>query len=348
MNTSYNQINFLVCVTCITYNHAPYIEDAMNGFCMQQTTFPFVAVIIDDASTDGEQKVIKSYLQTHFDMQNACRWETEDAYYIQTQHIENENCTFVVVLLKYNFFQIRKAKLPLFSKWRNAAKYIAICEGDDYWTKPDKLQQQIDLLETDKYGLVYTQASIYHENIQKMDGIWGKIANAENILFESSPIPTLTACFRKDLYLNYLSSRKNAPKWVLGDVPLWLFFINNSKIHFISQVTGVYRSLDESTSHSNDFYKRVHFVNGAYVCRQYYAEKYFDKKMARKVALVRIKHLQNLSFQFDKPLKLPLFRDMLKNRIFNVKLLILTILSNYSWGRHIVIKQRSLRVRKSL
>ena len=62
------QMDFLVCARCFTYNHAPYIEDAMNGFCMQQTHFPYVCVIVDDASTDGESEVIKNYLQTHFDL----------------------------------------------------------------------------------------------------------------------------------------------------------------------------------------------------------------------------------------------------------------------------------------
>jgi len=79
----------LVCIRCITYNHAPYIEDAMNGFCMQQTTFPYVAVIIDDASTDGEPEVIKAYLDKHFDMQHAHIWENNDAHFMEAQHKEN-------------------------------------------------------------------------------------------------------------------------------------------------------------------------------------------------------------------------------------------------------------------
>ena len=63
-------IDFLVCVRSYTYNHAPYIEDAMNGFSMQQTNFPFVCVIVDDASTDGEPEVIMNYLNCHFDLDN--------------------------------------------------------------------------------------------------------------------------------------------------------------------------------------------------------------------------------------------------------------------------------------
>ena len=63
-----NRPNFLVKVKCITFNHSKFITDAMNGFCMQQTDFPFVCCIVDDASTDGEQQVIKEYLQQNFDL----------------------------------------------------------------------------------------------------------------------------------------------------------------------------------------------------------------------------------------------------------------------------------------
>ena len=58
-------------ITCATYNHASYIEDAMNGFCMQKTNFPFLAIIFDDASTDSEADVIRKYLNDHFEMSHA-------------------------------------------------------------------------------------------------------------------------------------------------------------------------------------------------------------------------------------------------------------------------------------
>ena len=63
-----DQITYMVNVKCMTYNHASFIEDTLNGFTMQETTFPFVCTIMDDASTDGEQDVIKEYLQEHFDL----------------------------------------------------------------------------------------------------------------------------------------------------------------------------------------------------------------------------------------------------------------------------------------
>src|SRR5574344_1607600 len=66
-NMEKNINNFLVCVRCFTFNHSKYITDTLNGFTMQQTNFPFVCCVVDDASTDGEQDVIKKYVNTHFD-----------------------------------------------------------------------------------------------------------------------------------------------------------------------------------------------------------------------------------------------------------------------------------------
>ena len=234
-------MDFLVYVSCPTYNHAPYIEDAMNGFCMQRTTFPFVVVVIDDASTDGEQEVIKSYLQTHFDMQNACRRETEDAYFIQARHTENENCTFVVVLLKYNFYQIEKSKSPLVSKWSNAAKYIALCEGDDYWTNPDKLQRQVDFLESHPdYSMCFHDADIRAEKGRERYDVFGKLENRDYTGIENMvkwSVPTHSILCRNEVF----KTRPYNPKFTMGDNVLILHCSRNGKIRCIAEKMGVYR-----------------------------------------------------------------------------------------------------------
>ena len=75
---------------------------------MQQTNFPFVAVVIDDASTDGEQELIKAYVDEHFDNSEESgyeQWETEEAYWLFARHKENENCHIVAVLLKKNLWR---------------------------------------------------------------------------------------------------------------------------------------------------------------------------------------------------------------------------------------------------
>ena len=92
---------YQVFVKCLTYNQASFIENTMNGFCMQETTFPFVCAIVDDASTDGEQGVIKKYLQEHFEMDDKTvvrNEETEDYCLTFAQHRKNKNCYFAVLL----------------------------------------------------------------------------------------------------------------------------------------------------------------------------------------------------------------------------------------------------------
>ena len=79
---------FIVCVRCITFNHANYIEDAMNGFTMQETNFPYVCTILDDASTDGEQEVIKKYLQEHFDLEDKSVVRNEETYITAHDQLE--------------------------------------------------------------------------------------------------------------------------------------------------------------------------------------------------------------------------------------------------------------------
>ena len=144
-------INCSVCVECMTYNQAAYIKDTLDGFCMQQTTFPFVCIIMDDASTDGEQEVILQYLREHFDLEdNRVVREEKTENYVMTfaQHKDNKNCFFAVFFLKYNHYREEIRKEPYYSEWRDAAKYIAMCEGDDYWTLPSKLQRQYSYLES--------------------------------------------------------------------------------------------------------------------------------------------------------------------------------------------------------
>ena len=336
----------LVAIQCMTYNHAPYIEDAMNGFCMQQTDFPFVAIIVDDASTDGEPDVIKRYLDQHFDMLNARQWETDEAHFIEAQHLENKSCWFAVVFLKYNFWQTKKQKDPLFEDWNNPAKYIALCEGDDYWTDSAKLQRQVDFLENNEnIGLAYTIAQVYNEKSKTVIGTWGKETNLNCVLFEQSPIPTLSVLMRSGLYHRFRGILRGDPKWPLGDVPLWIHFIVFSKIHFLPITTGVYRLLEESESHSCDFYKRTNFISRAFLCRQYYANKFVNEQTTKKVALIRIQNLLHQSFLYNKRLNLPLIKNMIESRILNPKIFVLIILSKFRLGRKVVNTQRNLRVK---
>ena len=154
--------HFKVSVWCNTYNQAFYIKDTMDGFCMQQTSFPFVCLIMDDASTDGEPEVIKQYLNDHFDTE----WtkETEDYHLTLARHQENKNCYFAVYLLKYNHYSIKKPRLKYYRELTDEIDYVALCEGDDYWTDAHKLQKQADALDANP------QATLVYTNFQAIDG----------------------------------------------------------------------------------------------------------------------------------------------------------------------------------
>lgn len=138
----------LVYVECMTYNQSNYIEDALRGFVMQRTDFPFVCMIMDDASTDGEQEIIKSFLKQEFDLSTMDRAEDEEAETIIAKHNTNDNCTFVICLLKENHLSTKLDKEHLLCKWRDLSKYTALCEGDDYWIDSNKLQKQVNFLES--------------------------------------------------------------------------------------------------------------------------------------------------------------------------------------------------------
>lgn len=141
---------YMVATRCYTFNHAPYIEQTLKGFAMQETTFPVVYCIVDDASTDGEQRVLREWADKNLSMCEksvSCIRKEEYGEVMVSHYKENKNVIFVIILLKENHYKQKKSKLQYVSEWLNNSKYHALCEGDDYWTDPYKLQIQVSFLE---------------------------------------------------------------------------------------------------------------------------------------------------------------------------------------------------------
>ena len=281
-STNKNSINYLVCVRCMTYNHAPYIVDAMNGFCMQQTSFPFVCIIIDDASTDGEQEVIRNYLQEHFDLEDKSvvrNEETEDFILTFARNKTNHCCYFAVYFLKYNHYCIKKTKAPYIQEWYRSIKYIALCEGDDYWINQDKLQKQVDFLEThQEYGLIYTDYDEQHDikgtytKAMINNGKRPKILSFEEHLIHKSYIAPMSWLFRKefrDLILNY-----KGPKYTDGSFILALEIFLHTKVYYYNESMCVYRVHAGSATNQVNSYARFIYARGVYDTQMYYLEKY--------------------------------------------------------------------------
>lgn len=110
----------VVSICCITYNHEPYIEDALEGFLIQETDFPFEILIHDDASTDRTADIIREYEAKYPRL-------IKPIYQTENQYSQGKRAS--VILLP-------NAK----------GEFIALCEGDDYWVAPEKLQTQVGLM----------------------------------------------------------------------------------------------------------------------------------------------------------------------------------------------------------
>lgn len=122
LNQYKSDATVMVTIRCMTYNHEPYIRQCLEGFVMQQTNFHFEAIVHDDASTDGTAAIIREYAEKYPDIIKPI-YETENQY---SKH---------------------DGSLDRIMDAHMRGKYIALCEGDDYWTDPLKLQKQVDLLE---------------------------------------------------------------------------------------------------------------------------------------------------------------------------------------------------------
>ena len=270
--------NPLVLVRCFTYNQSAYINDALNGFVMQQTNFPFVVLVVDDASTDGEQEVIRKYMMEEFDLSDtsvAYEKETEYAYIQYAQHKSNKNCFMVAMFLKENHYSQKKPKYPYLSEWRDNVKYEALCEGDDYWIDPLKLQKQVDFLEKNPdCGLVYGRAIEFLQDKGKVGNlVGGKATSFEDIFFNGNPVPTLTACYRVKI-VNEYRERMQLPKFAMGDLPMWLYMSKHYSIHFIDEVLGVYRVLKNSASCRMSYDARLQFIQSSFDVRQFFCDYY--------------------------------------------------------------------------
>lgn len=266
MHKNIDIINFEVCTFCITYNQSKYIQDAMNGFCIQKTTFPYVCCILDDASADGEPEVIRQYLKEHFDLEDKSvvrKEDTEDYVFTFAQHKTNRNCYFAVFLLKYNHHKI-KSKKQYISEWQSNAKYFAICEGDDYWIDSLKLQKQFDYMEShSRCSYLFTDRYIDFIRL----GIRKEIRYKKNVYTKQDVlrgfIPGVqTVFFRKEI----LDDEKfNKVRGVNGDRLYAYFACFHGEIHCLHEITAVYRATGEgvSTSISQDvLYK--HLVDDIY------------------------------------------------------------------------------------
>ena len=205
----------LVSICCITYNHGKYISKTLDGFLMQKTTFTFEILIHDDASTDETQAIIENYKQK------------STIKFVTTYQNVNQYSQGKRFLNRYNFERAR-------------GKYIALCEGDDYWTDPYKLQKQVDFLEANpEYILCFTNTRTVDENNQILRPKVIESCTKDTFDHSDMPLfaPTLTRVFR-NLHISEMPLPQNTPG---GDTYMLVWQSKFGKIKYIDEVTSSYR-----------------------------------------------------------------------------------------------------------
>ncbi len=241
----------LVCTNTLTYNHEPYIKECLEGILMQKTTFPVQILIHEDASTDKTADVLKEYQSKYPNLIKV---------FFQHDNIYNLPCE---EQLK------RRAE---FTSWE-IGKYVALCEGDDYWIDPLKLQKQVNFMEDNpEYGVCHTgYLYVFGKRFGKNRSV-ERDDCLKDLLEATSYIGTLTALYRKDIYdtLPHYFIEKNYP---FGDLPLWIEFASVSKIKYLPEITAKYRVLLNSASHDEDIEKEIEFYKLSVDCRLFYSEK---------------------------------------------------------------------------
>lgn len=214
----------LVSVCVQTYNHERYIEACLEGILMQQTTFPFEIILGEDESSDGTREICKAYAQKHPDKIKLFLRSRKDVIFINGRPTG-----------RYNFIENLKA---------STGKYIALCEGDDYWTDPLKLQKQIEFLEPNRdYVGVFHNTGFIDERKEGTEIIpWRTFAReifeAKDTIRHLSLFHTSSYCFRN---MEYDYSLLNNSNIISGDMLLLGIISKYGKFKLLNEIMSVYR-----------------------------------------------------------------------------------------------------------
>ena len=218
MNTDIRPL--MVTILCITYNQERYIRECLEGFVMQKTNFRFEAIVHDDASTDGTADIIREYEKNYPDIIKPI-YETENQY---SKH---------------------DGSLDRIMDEHTHGKYVAICEGDDYWIDPLKLQKQFDFMEAhpecslcfhSHYNLLLSgEKKIHRPKVIK------EFYSPENVILGGGGFMATGSMFYR---WGYLKNEGRPDFWKrspVGDLPLMLYLATKGKVGYIDDTMSVYR-----------------------------------------------------------------------------------------------------------
>lgn len=201
----------------LAYNHERFIHESIEGVLMQQTNFEYELIISNDASSDRTHEVISEFIANHPNGERVKYFNHHTNLRMQSNFI----------------FALKECR----------GKYIALCDGDDYWTDPLKLQKQVDYISSHGHcNLVFTDVQLLEEAGSKLKENWATITR--NIygfkdLIERNVITTCTVLFRNP------NKNEEIENWLkifaIGDYPLYLFLLRSGYAYYLNEITAVYR-----------------------------------------------------------------------------------------------------------
>lgn len=262
----------MVSVWCRTYNHVSYIRDALEGFVSQQTDFIYKVIVYDDASTDGTSDIVKEYAERYPQLIHAI--------------IAKENT--------YHRPDSREVELKMWKKYLTG-KYMALCEGDDFWIDREKLQKQVDYMET------HSECSLYIHNALWMNCYDGKLQagnpfqghdekdiTAEELIMQYNGYPaTASFLFRSEAQIREPKLFAISP---VGDYAAILYALSLGKVHYSSRIMSVYRvfasgsyavRMQQSSVLRLHFYLRLRMFLAAY---DEYTDYRYHQWIAKRIA----------------------------------------------------------------
>ena len=272
----------MISICMITYNHEKYLKQAINGVLMQKTDFEFELVIANDNSPDNTDKIIREYIQAN----------------------PNGN------KIKYLHNKVNIGMMPNFvNALENCSgKYIAMCEGDDYWKDEFKLQKQVDFLEQNKeYVICFHKVNVEKDGIIEEDSITLEVPKKTTIydLAKGNYIHTCSAVFRNNLFEKFPDYFYKSP---IGDYFLHMLNSRYGDIYCINDKMAVYRVHDTSYWSSKQQEDRikiwVDFIENI--------KPNFSLKI-RKILKKQITHLQPKKLSATKKIKL-IIRSFFKGK----------------------------------
>lgn len=254
----------VVSISCITYSHENYIAEAIDSFLMQETDFPFEVLINDDCSRDNTTNIIREYEKKYPNIIKPI-YQKENQY---SKGVGSMNATF-------NF--------P-----RANGKYIALCEGDDYWTDPSKLQMQVDFLETNPpYSGCFHDCMRIYEGEKSNEKQHLRIGNRKIVqevdlasIIDENNIATASIMFK-----NFI---KEIPKYLQetskGDYALMIMIAEQGKIKYLPGVMSAYRIHDGGIwSSRGEIYKEEEAIKFYNLLQEYFVDnEYILKALSRK------------------------------------------------------------------